>query len=278
MLLGRRTSTTKDKKAKGSITITTSELTDKYLNERMRLSYYKSATIDHNYIEPHGPKKASKPAVTTNGLTASTNTCTETIPFSYIGQGYEFVVLQSSQLSDGPSPADEKARQRRYAKRVKRKAKQKQREAMLKQQTEVNNGLEATTCSSTMVTANTVDIKSNNKYLPKSDDLELEFDNNPELNDLEEKPAAGKAMAAPVSLKYLVEKQEDEESEHGPGSDGGETEKRGLDEYLDGALSSDYDSEDASDSDDAIRFARSGSSRDGNNSDDSVDVRKANYR
>lgn len=61
MLLGRRSSTTKDNKntaAKGQMTVTTSELTDKYLNERMRLSYYKSAAIvDNNYISPSGPKK-----------------------------------------------------------------------------------------------------------------------------------------------------------------------------------------------------------------------------
>ena len=133
---------------------------------------------------------------------------------------------------------------------MKQQAKKKQREAILREQSDVNNnGLEATTCSSTMVTANTVDLKGN-RYLPNGDDLELEFDNNQDLNDSEEKPVES-AVAVPQSLKYLVERQQDQESEHAPGSEGRETETRGLDEYLEGALSSDYDSEDDSDSEDA---------------------------
>lgn len=43
---------------KAAAPITTSEYTDKYLNERMRLSYYKSATIDQNYIENTKAKKS----------------------------------------------------------------------------------------------------------------------------------------------------------------------------------------------------------------------------
>lgn len=82
-----------------------------------------------------------------------------------------------------------------------------------------------------------------------------------------------------MSLKYLVERQDDEnESAQDPGSDGMETDKGDLNDYLEGALSSDYDSEDDSDSDEAIKMGKHDSSKDGYNSDDSIDVRKANYR
>lgn len=57
-----------------------------------------------------------------------------------------------------------------------------------------------------------------------------------------------------------------------------ETDKGDLNDYLEGALSSDYDSEDDSDSDEAIKMGKHDSSKGGYNSDDSIDVRKANYR
>lgn len=93
---------------------------------------------------------------------------------------------------------------------------------------------------------------------------------------MEVKP--GNKVAPPSSLRHLIEGHQDLES-RGPGSDGQEEGKDGLDEYLDGSLSSDYDSEDDSDSiDNAIKLPGKDSSRDGNNSDDSIDVRKTNYR
>lgn len=91
---------------------------------------------------------------------------------------------------------DEKARQRRFAKRVKRKAKKKQREALLKKESVCSNaGTEATTCSSTMVTSNTPDLK--NKYLPKSDEFELEFESNAEKNEKEARASSATVVANP---------------------------------------------------------------------------------
>ena len=54
--------------------------------------------------------------------------------------------------------------------------------------------------------------------------------------------------------------------------------KKKINDYLEGSLSSDYDSED--DSSDSLEDADlHGPLRDsGNNSDDSIDVRKTNYR
>ena len=76
-------------------------------------------------------------------------------------------------------------------------------------------------------------------------------------------------------MKHLIER---EDSDGSAGSDGGQSKKRVL-EYLDGSLSSDYDSEDDSDSLDGDGKLRGlDSLRDGNNSDDSIDVRKVNYR
>jgi len=43
--------TSKQGKQKPQVSITPSENTDKYLNERMRLSYYKTAVVEQDYIK-----------------------------------------------------------------------------------------------------------------------------------------------------------------------------------------------------------------------------------
>ena len=122
--------------------------------------------------------------------------------------------------------------------------------------------MDTTTCSSTLNNTSSPKIDDKND---KIDETEIEFDKHDQSSGKEGKPKQVKSGSTQSLSQIDV---------NDPKLDGAKL----FDDYLQGSVSSDGvdsdDSSEESDADNAIKLKE----QNGNISDDSVDVRKANYR